>query len=154
MTKYLASLLFINSILSASAYAATPIQHDAEHYVLLNQHNEQWIAEDKEIDAKLAEIQKKNNGKKPNIIYILIDDVGLGELGSPVLNNVRGYRTPNINKFATQGLAFSRMYTEPSCTPTRAAFLTGRLPVRSHMLEPKVVPVSYTHLTLPTTPYV
>ena len=72
--------------------------------MLLNQHNEQWIAEDKEIDAKLAEIQKKNNGKKPNIIYILIDDVGLGELGSPVLNNVRGYRTPNINKFATEGL--------------------------------------------------
>ena len=117
-----------------------PITHDAEHYILLNQHGEKWAAEDTEIDTKLAAIEQRNNGKKPNIIYILIDDVGLGELGSPVLNNVRGYRTPNINKFATQGLTFSRMYAEPSCTPTRAAFLTGRLPIRSHMVEPKVVP--------------
>ena len=128
------------SLISLTSHAAKPIQHDAEHYILLGQHQDQWSLEDKKIDEKLAEIQKKNNGKKPNIIYILIDDVGLGELGSPVLNNVRGYRTPNINKFATQGLALSRMYAEPSCTPTRAAFLTGRLPIRSHMLEPKVVP--------------
>ena len=51
-----------------------------------------------------------------------------------------GYGTPNLNKLAKQGVSFTRMYTEPSCTPTRTAFLTGRLPVRSHMLEPKVVP--------------
>ncbi len=128
------------SLISVTSHAAKPIQHDAEHYILLEQHKDKWSLEDKKIDEKLAEIQKKNNGEKPNIIYILIDDVGMGELGSPILNNVRGYRTPNINKFATQGLAFSRMYSEPSCTPTRAAFLTGRLPIRSHMLEPKVVP--------------
>ena len=128
------------SLISVTSHAAKPIQHDSEHYVLLEQHKDKWSLEDKKIDEKLAEIQKKNNGEKPNIIYILIDDVGMGELGSPILNNVRGYRTPNINKFATQGLAFSRMYSEPSCTPTRAAFLTGRLPIRSHMLEPKVVP--------------
>ncbi len=134
-----AGLLAISQI-AAVAHATKPIQHDAEHYILLDQHQDQWSLEDKNIDEKLAEIQKKNNGKKPNIIYILVDDVGMGELGSPILNNVRGYRTPNINKFATQGLAFSRMYAEPSCTPTRAAFLTGRLPIRSHMLEPKVVP--------------
>ena len=128
------------SLTSVTSHAAKPIQHDAEHYILLEQHKGQWSSEDKEIDARLAEIQKKNNGKKPNIIYILIDDVGMGELGSPILNKVRGYKTPNINNFARQSLAFSRMYTEPSCTPTRAAFLTGRLPVRSHMLEAKIVP--------------
>jgi len=136
---FLLGLLAVN-LNATISHAAKPIQHDAEHYILLEQHKDKWLLEDKKIDEKLAEIQKKNNGKKPNIIYILVDDVGMGELGSPILNNVRGYRTPNINKFATQGLAFSRMYTEPSCTPTRAAFLTGRLPVRSHMLEPKVVP--------------
>jgi arylsulfatase A-like enzyme len=122
------------------AKAADKIIHDAEHYILHQQHGKKWAAEDNEIDTKLAAIEQRNNGKKPNIIYILIDDVGMGELGSPILNNVRGYKTPNINKFATQGLALSRMYTEPSCTPTRAAFLTGRLPVRSHMLEAKIVP--------------
>ncbi len=132
-------LLALFAFGTSVAYAQA-IQHDSEHYILLDQHKDKWSLEDKKIDEKLAEIQKKNNGKKPNIIYILVDDVGLGELGSPILNNVRGYRTPNINKFATQGLALSRMYSEPSCTPTRAAFLTGRLPVRSHMLEPKAVP--------------
>ena len=139
---YWASAFAIATMAATSLALAQdkPIIHDAEHYILLNQHGEKWAAEDTAIDTKLAAIEQRNNGKKPNIIYILIDDVGMGELGSPVLNNVRGYRTPNINKFATQGLAFSRMYAEPSCTPTRAAFLTGRLPIRSHMLEPKVVP--------------
>jgi arylsulfatase len=88
----------------------------------------------------LAEIREQNGGRPPNIIQILIDDVGFGEMGMPELNFVRGYRTPAINKLATEGLSLSRMYTEPSCTPTRTAFLTGRIPVRSHMLEPKVVP--------------
>ncbi|MCP3850652.1 MAG: sulfatase-like hydrolase/transferase [Gammaproteobacteria bacterium] len=136
------NILLIIAIISAysGSVIGKEIQHDAEHYVLLDQHKDVWSLEDKKIDEKLAEIQNKNNGKKPNIIYILIDDVGMGELGSPILNKVRGYKTPNLNEFATQSLAFSRMYSEPSCTPTRAAFLTGRLPIRSHMLEAKVVP--------------
>ncbi len=135
-----ALVIIISTAMSFAQAQDNPIIHDAEHYILLSQHGERWASEDTDIDAELAEIGKKYNGKKPNIIYILIDDVGMGELGSPILNNVRGYNTPNINRFATQGLAFSRMYTEPSCTPTRAAFLTGRLPVRSHMLEAKIVP--------------
>jgi len=143
---FLITMSLTISLTSTVSYAAKPIQHDAEHYILLDQHKDQWSAEDKAVDAKLAEIQKKNNGKKPNIIYILVDDVGMGEFGSPILNKVRGYKTPNINTFATQSLAFSRMYTEPTCTPTRAAFLTGRLPVRSHMLEAKIVPPEGTGL--------
>lgn len=119
---------------------AQPIQHDAEHDVLLDQHSEEWSAEDKLIDAKLAAIQEKNGGKRPNIVYILVDDVGFGEFGNPILNKIRGYETPNINKLGREGVSFSRMYTEPSCTPTRAAFLTGRIPTRSHMLEAKIVP--------------
>jgi arylsulfatase len=122
------------------------IQHDAEHYILLKQHGEKWAAEDKRIDARLAELRKKNGGKPPNIVYILIDDVGFGEFGIPELNYVRGYKTPHLNKLAKQGLSMTRMYSEPSCTPTRTAFLTGRLPVRSHMLEPKIVPPEGTGL--------
>ena len=116
------------------------IQHDAEHYVLLDQHREKWAKENKQIDAKLADLRKKNDGRPPNIVYILVDDVGFGEFGNPVLNRVRGYETPNINKMVKDGLSFGRMYVEPSCTPTRAAFLTGRIPTRSHMLEAKIVP--------------
>jgi arylsulfatase len=120
--------------------AKSKIVHDAEHYILEAQHGEKWAAEDKQIDTRLAELRSKNGGKPPNIVYILVDDVGFGEFGIPELNLVRGYRTPNINKLAREGVSFSRMYTEPSCTPTRAAFLTGRMPSRNHMLEAKIVP--------------
>ena len=131
-----ASVCFASSVSAQEAR----IIHDAEHYILADQHGERWAAEDIEISAELVEIRERNEGSPPNIIYILIDDVGFGEMGMPELNYVRGYRTPAINKLATQSLSLARMYTEPSCTPTRTAFLTGRIPVRSHMLEPKVVP--------------
>ena len=146
MKYYLGHLVFITSLLSVPVFAAEPIQHDIEHYLLLEQYADKWAAEDQSIDKVLADQQDRNKGKPPNIIYILIDDVGFGEFGLPLLNNVRGYKTPNINEFATQSLSFSRMYSEPSCTPTRAAFLTGRLPIRSHMLEPKIVPPEGTGL--------
>jgi arylsulfatase len=122
------------------AQAADKIVHDAEHYILEAQYAEQWADEDVAVDAKLAELRANNGGKPPNIIYILIDDVGFGEFGNPELNHVRGYRTPSLNELAKQSLSLTRMYSEPSCTPTRAAFLTGRLPVRSHQLEAKIVP--------------
>jgi arylsulfatase A-like enzyme len=116
------------------------IIHDAEHYVLLDQHAERWAEEDKRNTLRLKELREKNGGKPPNIVYILIDDVGYGEFGIPELNYVRGYSTPSINKLARESLSLARMYSEPSCTPTRTAMLTGRIPVRAHMLEPKVVP--------------
>jgi arylsulfatase A-like enzyme len=125
---------------------AKDIVHDAEYYILEAQNGEKWASENQQIDAKLADIRKINGDKPPNIIYILVDDVGFGEFGVALLNQVRGYETPHINKFADEGMSFSRMYTEPSCTPTRTAFLTGRLPVRSHMLEPKIVPPEGTGL--------
>ena len=115
-TNCFTTLLTIG-VFSVSVYAAEPIQHDTEHYILLDQYAEKWASEDKAVDQTLADLRARNNGKTPNIIYILIDDVGFGEFGLPLLNNVRGYKTPNINEFATQGMSFSRMYSEPSCTP-------------------------------------
>ncbi|MCP4005988.1 MAG: sulfatase-like hydrolase/transferase, partial [bacterium] len=50
---------------------------------------------------------------------------------------IRGYSTPNLNAMAREGLSLQRMYTEPSCTPTRVAFLTGRHPVRTGTHEAK-----------------
>jgi len=122
------------------------IQHDAEHYMLLAQHGDRWEQEDTAIATKLEEVRNANGGKRPNILFVLIDDVGFGEMGDPVLNHVRGYTTPNINALARESMTFSRMYSEPTCTPTRTTILTGRLPVRSHMLEPKIVPPEGTGL--------
>ncbi len=44
----------------------------------------------------------------------MIDDMGI-----PELNAIRGYSTPAINEFADEGMRLARMYTDPSCTPTR-----------------------------------
>ena len=142
--KVFLGLLFFNLATTGTLVQAQPKQgeiiHDAEHYVLLEQHRERWAQEDKANKQRLEEWKKKNGGKPPNFLFILVDDVGFGEFGIPELNYVRGYSTPSLNKLSDQGLSLTRMYSEPSCTPTRTAFLTGRMPSRAHMLEPKVVP--------------
>ena len=120
------------------AHANNGIVHDGEYEFLRLQHGQKWDAEDKEIDKMLSVIREKNGGKRPNILYILIDDVSFGQMGNRKMNYVMGVDTPNINKLSDEGLNLMRMYTEPSCTPTRTAFLTGRHPVRAGLKEVKV----------------
>ena len=117
---------------ATSVMAEKEIIHDAEHYLLEAQHGEKWAAEDKDLDKKLAALEKKF-GTKPNIIHIMWDDTALGEVGIAEIQKVRGFETPNMNKMGEDGINFMRMYTEPACTPTRAAFQTGRYAVRSGM---------------------
>ena len=137
MKKCLATLMLYFITLPALVYAAQPIQHDAEYAIIEAQNGEAWAADDKAVDKELAEIRKKNGGKPPNIIYILLDDVGFGEVGLDELSVIRGYKTPNISAFAKEGLSLQRMYTEPSCTPTRVAMMTGRYPTRTGLTEAK-----------------
>ena len=119
---------------------AQNIQHDAEHYVLLHQYADQWAAEDVEVDRRLAEIRERNGGRPPNIVYILIDDMGFGEFGMPELSRIRGVPTPSLDKLAQQGMTFTRFYAENICTSTRVAFMTGRYAVRTGMELTKVTP--------------
>jgi len=108
------------------------IIHDAEYYVLEAQHGKKWAAEDKELDKILKKLRKKH-GTPPNIIHIMWDDTAVGEVGVPQIQKARGWETPKINKFSAEGIYFARMYTEPSCTPSRAAVMTGRHAVRNGM---------------------
>ena len=108
------------------------IIHDAEYYVLEAQHGEKWAAQDKELDKKLKALREKH-GTPPNIIHIMWDDTAVGEVGVPQIQKARGWETPNINTFSQEGIYFARMYTEPSCTPSRAAVMTGRHAVRNGM---------------------
>ncbi len=134
-----AGCLITTSILPTLANAGgAPIVHDTEYYILEAQNSEKWAADDQSVDTKLAAFREKNGGKSPSILYILVDDIGFGDLGIPELNAIRGYKTPNINKFSDEGMRFARMYTEPSCTPTRVAFMTGRQPFRNGMADTKV----------------
>ena len=116
------------------------IVHDAEHAMIAAQHGAQWVQEDAKIDAMLSGVRAKHGGKPPNIVYILLDDLGFGEIGMPDLDVVRGYSTPNIDRLAREGVSLMRMYTEPSCTPTRVAMMTGRTPFRTGFDEAKAVP--------------
>ena len=67
--------------------------------------------------------------RKPNIIMIYADDLGYGDLGCYGHPTIR---TPNLDRMAAEGLRFTQFYSAaPVCTPSRAALMTGRLPVRS-----------------------
>ena len=112
--------------------SAGKIVHDSEYYILEAQHAKQWADEDGELDKKLAELKEKY-GTPPNIVHIMWDDTAYGDVGMPAIQKIRGFATPRMNRLATEGITFTRMYTEPSCTPTRAAALTGRHPVRNGM---------------------
>ena len=105
-------------------------QPDAAFGQAMQANADAWNKEDQAINKKLAELEQRF-GKKPNIIYILGDDIGWGELGSYLGGKLRGTPTPNLDSLAQQGMQFLAHYSEPSCTPTRLALLTGRHPVRT-----------------------
>jgi arylsulfatase A-like enzyme len=71
--------------------------------------------------------------KKPNILFIVSDDTGYGDLGPYGGGEGRGMPTPNIDRLAAEGMTFFSYYAQPSCTPGRAAMITGRIPNRSGM---------------------
>ncbi|ACA20998.1 sulfatase [Methylobacterium sp. 4-46] len=71
--------------------------------------------------------------QKPNILFIVSDDTGYGDLGPYGGGEGRGMPTPNIDRLAEDGMTFFSFYAQPSCTPGRAAMQTGRIPNRSGM---------------------
>ena len=70
---------------------------------------------------------------KPNILLIVSDDTGWGDLGAYGGGEGRGMPTPNLDRMADEGMTFYSFYAQPSCTPGRAAIQTGRIPNRSGM---------------------
>ena len=71
--------------------------------------------------------------EKPNIVLIVSDDMGWGDLGAYGGGEGRGMPTPNFDRIAQEGMTFFSFYGQPSCTPGRAAMQTGRIPNRSGM---------------------
>ena len=69
-------------------------------------------------------------GKKPNILVIFGDDVGQTNI-SAFGNGMVGYRTPNIDRIANEGMKFTDYYAENSCTAGRSSFITGQTPKRT-----------------------
>jgi arylsulfatase len=69
--------------------------------------------------------------RKPNILFILVDNLGYGELGVYGGGATRGAPTPRIDRLASEGLRLTNMNMEPQCTPSRSSMLTGRYAIRS-----------------------
>ena len=92
----------------------------------------EWEAE---AEKKLKALETKT-GRKPNIFIFFVDDMGWGDPGCYGGGAAVGAPTPHIDNLAKSGLMMTSCYSQPSCTPSRAAFQTGRLPQRTGQTRP------------------
>src|SRR6186997_2875194 len=94
------------------------------------------IESQEEKAAERLAAYRGQTGKRPNVLVILFDDVGWGDFGCYGGGVAVGAPTPNIDRLARRGLLLTSAYSEPSCTPSRATFMTGRLPQRHGLHRP------------------
>src|SRR6516165_6709428 len=74
------------------------------------------------------------SGRKPNILFIMGDDIGWFNISAYNLGMMR-YRTPNIDRIGREGAIFTDWYGQQSCTAGRAAFITGQSPIRTGLTK-------------------
>ena len=127
-TLFAATLVL--AMFAISSHSAWALQPDAPFLVFQQKNQAKWVEDDKNVEQKLAALRQRF-GKRPNIIYVLADDVGWGELGAYLGGKVRGTPSPTLDQMAKEGMKFLSFYAEPSCTPSRVAINTGRHPVRT-----------------------
>jgi arylsulfatase A-like enzyme len=85
--------------------------------------------------AMMAQNMPATAQQKPNIVFILADNLGYGELGVYGGGILRGAPTPTIDQIAKEGMLFLNFNVEAQCTPTRSALMTGRFSIRSGTYE-------------------
>jgi arylsulfatase len=77
-----------------------------------------------------AQAQTPSSGRKPNILVIMGDDIGQSNISAYTFG-LMGYRTPNIDRLAREGMMFTDYYAEQSCTAGRSSFITGQVTLRT-----------------------
>jgi arylsulfatase len=110
---------------------ASPTTRQAEHLEPGFVHAEQVAI----ARQKLAEHRARRK-RRPNILFFLMDDVGWGDFGCYGGGIAVGAPTPNFDRVARGGLQLTSCYSEPSCSPSRATLLTGRVPNRHGLHRP------------------
>ena len=80
-----------------------------------------------------ASVALAQTSQPPNVVLIITDDVGYGDIGSYGAPDIK---TPNIDRLARQGVKLTDFYAAPTCTPTRAALITGRYQQRVRLERP------------------
>ena len=82
-------------------------------------------------DTTRSPIRTSNQKEQPNIVLVLMDNLGWGELGTYGGGILRGAPTPRIDSLADEGLKLLNFNVEAQCTPSRAALMTGRYAIRT-----------------------
>jgi arylsulfatase A-like enzyme len=101
-----------------------------------------WLAASRRIDAPIAvgqvkakedapKAQPSRDHEKPNIVFVLMDNLGYGEPGCYGGGILRGAPTSRIDRLATEGTRLLNFNVEAQCTPSRSALMTGRYSIRS-----------------------
>ena len=99
------------------------------------------------ISAGITSNAAVSDEKLPNIILVMADDLGWGDVG---FNGNREVKTPNLDRMAEEGIQFTRFYTAaPLCSPTRGSILTGRHPFRFGVLAAHTAGLRQGEVTLP-----
>ena len=78
-----------------------------------------------------AAIAPASAQQRPNLVFILADNIGYGDIGAYGGGELRGAPTPRIDQLAREGLRFTQYLVEPARTPSRAALMTGQYAIRS-----------------------
>jgi arylsulfatase A-like enzyme len=90
--------------------------------------------------VNLSPASAQQSAPRPNIIYILADDLGWADVGFQGSD----IKTPTLDQLAQGGARLEQFYVQPMCTPTRAALMTGRYPLR-YGLQTLVIPASMSY---------
>ncbi len=109
-------------------------------------HRTVWLALLASLACAIAAPASAQQPQKPNILFILADNIGYGDIGAYGGGELRGAPTPRIDQLAAEGLRLTQFLVEPGCTPSRAALMTGRYSIRSGL---SLVAVEGTDISLP-----
>jgi len=133
-----ASLAIALNVQTALAQAPAPATDPFDNAMRISDSMEPAIPrpeQDKIATDKLAALRAKT-GRPPNILIILVDDMGWADIGVNGGGVAVGAPTPNIDQLAHEGLNLTSTYSQSLCTPSRAALMTGRLPARTGLTRP------------------
>jgi arylsulfatase len=130
--------LRVSLTLAALLAGSTALAQTFDRTVVLNDHQQPAIPRPEQEAAAQAELDAfvARTGQRPNIVWLMVDDMGWGDPGSYGGGEAIGAATPNMDMLAAEGLRLTSAYAQQTCTPTRSAVLTGRLPVRTGLTRP------------------
>src|SRR6476469_5056660 len=90
-----------------------------------------WIGLLASLAAVMTRMPAAAQQQRPNILFILADNVGYGDIGAYGGGELRGAPTPRIDQLAREGLRLTQYLVEPACTPSRAALMTSQYSIRN-----------------------